>query len=187
MRRDFEDPSDTRGFYEPEPEAQQHYKLIIFDVDGTLVETRSGATFREQADDWQWLPGRVERLKALRKEGVRLAIATNQGGVAFGYLAQADILHELFVLCGEGGIAVGGMNICYYHPNATLAHFCGDNYRRKPEPGMLFDAMADFELGLLDTLFVGDMPDDQEAARRAGCDFQWAKDFFGDGDANGNT
>jgi FMN phosphatase YigB (HAD superfamily) len=27
------------------------YKLIIFDVDGTLVETKSGATFRKSEDE----------------------------------------------------------------------------------------------------------------------------------------
>ncbi len=37
------------------------HKLVIFDVDGTLTTTKSGATFRESADDWQWLPGRLEK------------------------------------------------------------------------------------------------------------------------------
>ena len=30
----------------------KQYKLIIFDVDGTLTTTKSGATFRKTADDW---------------------------------------------------------------------------------------------------------------------------------------
>jgi len=29
------------------------------------------------------------------------------------------------------------------------------------------------------TLYVGDMESDRQAAENAGCDFQWAADFFG--------
>ena len=43
-----------------------NYKLIIFDADGTLVEPASGETFRKTADDWQWLPSRLEKLRELR-------------------------------------------------------------------------------------------------------------------------
>ncbi len=156
------------------------YKLIIFDVDGTLTTTKSGATFRKSADDWQWLPGRLDKLKALRKQGVRLAIATNQGGVAFGLLDQSAILGELFAMCIAGGIPRGGLYICYNHPKASLPEFRYEDHRRKPEAGMLFDAMADFEAVASNTLFVGDRPEDEQAAYKAGCDFAWAKDFFGD-------
>src|SRR5260221_2433900 len=65
-----------------------HVKLVIFDVDGTIVTTKSGETFRKTADDWQWLPGRLEKLQELDRQGVKLAIATNQGGVAFEYRSE---------------------------------------------------------------------------------------------------
>ncbi len=154
------------------------YKLIIFDVDGTLTETKSGATFRKSADDWQWLPGRLDKLKALRKAGVRLAVATNQGGVAFGLLDQSAILGELFAMCIAGGIPRWGLYICYNHPAAKLPQFRHVDERRKPGPGMLIDAMDDFEAMPNETLMVGDRPEDEEAALNAGCDFMWAKDFF---------
>jgi D-glycero-D-manno-heptose 1,7-bisphosphate phosphatase len=154
-------------------------KLIIFDADGTLVATKSGSTFRQTSDDWQWLPGRLEKLAELKAKGVRLAVATNQGGVAFGYMKQEAILRELSRMIKEAGIPAGGLYICYTHPKATIEQYSDENdTRRKPGPGMLFDAMRDFDSEPEETLFVGDRPEDEEAAAAAGCDFIWAKDFF---------
>ncbi len=156
------------------------YKFIMFDVDGTLVITKSGATFRKSADDWQWLPGRAERLKSLKTQGVRLAVATNQGGVAFGYMQQSDILAELTRMSKEAWISAGGLYICYTHPAAKVEQYRAEDDRRKPGPGMLLEAMADFEAEPEETLYVGDRPEDEEAARNAGVAFMWANEFFND-------
>ncbi len=156
------------------------YKLCIFDVDGTLVEPKSGTTFRKDADDWQWLPGRVEKLRGLKVQGVRLAVATNQGGVAFGFMRREDILVELMKMCREVGIPSGGLYICYSHPKGSIEEYRREDDRRKPGPGMLLEAMRDFETGPDETLYVGDLPDDEQAAKNAGVAYMDAATFFGD-------
>lgn len=159
-------------------EQAQPPKLVILDIDGTLVETKSGATFRKSADDWQFLPGRIEKLTALKEQGVRLACCTNQGGVAFGYMRQEDILNELMRTCLYCGIPQGGLYICYTHPNAKIERYRADDIRRKPGPGMLLEAMSDFGAKPEETLYVGDRPEDEEAAWACGCRFMWAEEFF---------
>ncbi len=154
------------------------YKLIIFDVDGTLVSTKSGATFRKRAQDWQWMPGRLEKLHALKAQGIRMAIATNQGGVAFGYFEVTDILRELQAMARIAGIPKGGLYICYTHPKASIEQFRAVDNRRKPGPGMLLESMRDFEASPEETLYVGDLPEDEEAAKNAGVGFCWAGKFF---------
>lgn len=156
-------------------------KLIIFDVDRTLTATKSGKMFRKTADDWQWLPGRIEKLCELKTQGVHLAVATNQGGVAFGYMKQEDILAELTRMIKEAGIPTGGLYICYTHPNASIEQYKYEDGRRKPGPGMLLDAMRDFDSDPDETLYVGDRQEDKDAAEAAGVDFQWSWDFFNDG------
>jgi HAD superfamily hydrolase (TIGR01662 family) len=153
-----------------------HVKLVIFDVDGTLVTTKSGETFRKTADDWQWLPGRLEKLRALEEQGIYTAIATNQGGVAFGYLRRADILQEIARMGDEGHIIA--FEICYAHPNATLEEYRADPPCRKPNPGMLLSIIENSRYQKHETLMVGDRPEDAEAAQNAGVAFMWADEFF---------
>jgi len=156
------------------------YKMVIFDVDGTLVQPKSGATFRKSADDWQWLPGRLKKLQELKEQGVRLAIATNQGGVAFGFMQKEHILAELHRTAYEAGIPAGGVYVCYTHPKAKIEQYRADDDRRKPGPRMLQEAMNDFETDQHETLYVGDREEDEQAAKAAGVAFVWASTFFGD-------
>jgi D-glycero-D-manno-heptose 1,7-bisphosphate phosphatase len=152
------------------------YKLIIFDADGTLCTTRSGATFRKTADDWKLLPGVEQKIIELDKQGVKLAIATNQGGVAFGYMQPGDIRRELRALAEWLHIPYVAM--CFSHPAATVMQFLEDSPRRKPGPEMLNEIIKSSGESKQDTLMVGDRPEDEQAARAAGVSFMWAEDFF---------
>ena len=77
-----------------------NYKLGIFDIDGTLTEIRPEALARNprlitpnHLGEQQPIPGVSEKLAELKQHGLRLALATNRGGVAFGYntLEEANI------------------------------------------------------------------------------------------------
>lgn len=154
------------------------YKLVIFDVDGTLVKTKTGGPFRKAADDWQWLPRRLHKLFQLEIAGTKVALATNQGGVAFGYLDPDEISSELGKMAKEAHIPFVAM--CFSHPNATIEQFKEDSPRRKPAPGMLLEIIEASGEKIQDVLYVGDRTEDSHAAAAAGCDFQWSWDFFQD-------
>lgn len=151
-------------------------KLYIFDADGTLVTTKSGATFRKTADDWQWLPGRLEKLAELDQQGAKLAVASNQGGVAFGYMDAGDIRAALLDMAAEAHIPYVAM--CFSHPKASIPEYQEDSPRRKPGPGMLLEIIAALGEAKERALMIGDRPEDEEAARAAGIAFQWADEFF---------
>lgn len=156
------------------------YRFVIFDVDSTLTTTKSGETFRKDAKDWQWLPGRLERLAELHKQGITLAVASNQGGIAFGYMDEGDMQTELSILCNQAEIDY--LYVCYAHEKASVDGYAEeiDLFDRKPSPGMLFKAMLRARVSAPDTLFVGDRPEDEQAAKNAGIDFVWSKDYFKD-------
>ena len=155
------------------------YKLIIFDVDGTLVTTKSGEKFRKSADDWEWLPGRLMKLLHLNIVGIKIAMATNQGGVAFGYLNPDEIRSELEKMATHAHIPFIAM--CFDHPNGTVEQFKRDSHRRKPAPGMLLEAIKASGEAKEDVLMVGDREEDKLAAWAACIDFQWGWAFFNDG------
>lgn len=152
------------------------YRLIIFDKDGTLTrgpeEHRPPNTPSEQVV----LPGVVEKCADLRQRGIRLAIATNQGGVAFGYMSE-ETAWDLVRAVAQN-IAAEAWTLCPHHPQGTIERYTGNSECRKPVPGMLLDLIQYFDVRREQTLHVGDRDIDQEAAARAGCDFAWADEFF---------
>lgn len=156
------------------------YKLAIFDFDSTLVTSSSGAKFPQGVADRVWLPRRLEKLRALRTLGTKLAIATNQGGAAFGYFKphEFDVVVRRFAQEAD----IDAVAVCYEHPQGRVPELIAESGRRKPAPGMLLELMSTFGVSPELTLYVGDREEDREAARRARVAFEWASDFFGDGD-----
>ncbi|EIE89353.1 hypothetical protein G6F46_005521 [Rhizopus delemar] len=57
-------------------------KIAAFDLDGTLILTKSGRTFAKDEHDWRWwhpnLPKRIEELHA---EGYEIVVFSNQNGL----------------------------------------------------------------------------------------------------------
>ena len=165
------------------------YTLAIFDIDGTLTEIRP--ELREQHPrlvtpnhfgEQQAIEGVPEKLAELRQQGVRIALATNRGGVAFGYttleMAQ-QLAQEAAEMCGIPDVPV---YVCPYHARArgknAVPEFTREHDCRKPNPGMLLQAMSEAGIAPEDTIFVGDRESDQGAAENAGVRFYWAEEFF---------
>lgn len=153
-------------------------RLYIFDADGTLRRTTvEGLPCPNGPGDWELIPGVRERLSQIEWGTGRahFGIATNQGGVGVGHLTF-ETAHALLVEMVEQAFAIhppqGSIEICPHAPH--LGCPC-----RKPQPEMLLRLMHRFKVRRSETLFVGDMERDQEAARRAGIRFMWAHDFFG--------
>lgn len=159
------------------------HSLICYDIDGTLVETKSGETFRQTADDWQWLPRRLEMCKRLAAQGVAFALITNQAGVAFPWsrFTESQIQAEIDAVAREIGADFVG--VCYTTPNpkALPQYHNPSDRRRKPGCGMIEEAMQAF--GIDDprqVLMIGDREEDEAAAKAACVDFMTAENFFSD-------
>ncbi|EPY51749.1 DNA kinase/phosphatase Pnk1 [Schizosaccharomyces cryophilus OY26] len=57
-------------------------KVATFDLDGTLIKTKSGRVFAKDAGDWLWWhPNVVPTLKKLDSEGFSIVIFSNQNGI----------------------------------------------------------------------------------------------------------
>ncbi|XP_076290389.1 polynucleotide kinase 3'-phosphatase [Lasioglossum baleicum] len=60
-------------------------KIAAYDMDGTLIKTRSGLVFPKDYDDWQLIyPEVTGKLKALHGNGYKIVIFTNQHGLGSG-------------------------------------------------------------------------------------------------------
>ncbi|KAK4881724.1 hypothetical protein RN001_005043 [Aquatica leii] len=63
-------------------EVKSQSKIAAFDLDGTLIRTKSGARFAKDSDDCTLnFPEVKSKLHSLNNEGYKIVIFTNQGGV----------------------------------------------------------------------------------------------------------
>ncbi|CAM9964711.1 unnamed protein product, partial [Hapterophycus canaliculatus] len=59
--------------------------IVAFDMDGTLIKTKSGKKFGDTPDDWQlWHSKIPEVLRRWHDRGYKVAIISNQMGVGSG-------------------------------------------------------------------------------------------------------
>ncbi len=153
--------------------------LFIFDMDGTLISSYMDTPNRRYAT-WQVLPGRTELLRTLREQGHRVAIATNQAGVAFGHVTESQVARKIdAVLAALGLPADTPVAVCVAHPHAKAYRYRNpvELARRKPSGTMLRELME--TVGIHEgVVYVGDQPDDRRAARDARVSFRLADDFF---------
>lgn len=167
----------------------KQYRLIIFDLDGTLADFPQGDI----------LPG-VKEWFTNHRELQRNAIASNQGGVGLRYWMERDHFGDPSKYPTEDEVwahiasvieqldPTMYAKVCFAYraksgkwapmPEDKEGDPCWLRDYRKPAPGMLNEFMGTIYLPS-ETLMVGDSVEDEQAAQVAGCDFQWAWDFFG--------
>uniref|UniRef100_A0AAG5DNA5 PNK FHA domain-containing protein n=1 Tax=Anopheles atroparvus TaxID=41427 RepID=A0AAG5DNA5_ANOAO len=74
-------------------------KIAAYDMDGTLIKTKSGNVFPKSIDDWQIaFPEVPGKLKALHKNGFKLVIFTNQAGIGKGKVRIEDFRQKIEAL-----------------------------------------------------------------------------------------
>ena len=144
-------------------------RAVFLDKDGTLVED---VPYNVDPAQVRLMPGAAEGLRLLVAAGYRLVVVSNQSGVARGYFAEealAAVETRLRQLLEEVGVCLGGFYYCPHHPQGCVAGYAIACDCRKPQPGLVVRAAQEHGLDLSQSWFVGDILDDVEAGRRAGC------------------
>jgi DNA 3'-phosphatase len=101
--------------------------VIAFDMDGTIIATKSGKTFAVDESDWKFWDNEVPRkLQSLYIEGFSLAFLSNQGGVGKkkDVSAIAALQRKVDAIIDRVGVPIDF--ICSFN----------DDIYRKPRTGM---------------------------------------------------
>jgi D,D-heptose 1,7-bisphosphate phosphatase len=139
---------------------------IFLDKDGTLIED---VPYNVDPAQMRLCQGVATGVRRLHEAGFALVVVTNQSGVARGYFAESAIAPMEQRLRQLLGVPLAGFYYCPHHPEGTVAGYGVRCDCRKPEPGMLLRAQAELGLDLAQSWLVGDILNDVEAGRRAGC------------------
>ncbi|MEQ1599190.1 MAG: D-glycero-beta-D-manno-heptose 1,7-bisphosphate 7-phosphatase [Methylotenera sp.] len=138
-------------------------KLVILDRDGVI--NRDSANFIKNTNEWIALPGSLEAIALLNQSGFRIAIATNQSGIARGLFDMTTlnaINDKMYRALGQMG---GRIDAMFYCPHAV-----DDNCNcRKPKTGMIEDIGRRFSVELSEVYGIGDSLRDLQAFSDAGC------------------
>ena len=143
--------------------------VIFFDRDGVLNIDHG---YTHSPDQWEWVPGAMDAIKAANDAGIAVVVVTNQAGVARGYYDEPDIWRLHHHIQQQLNLRGAFIDEFYYspdHPDAVV-----DSYRaatplgRKPSPAMLSRAIRQLHLNRERAIFVGDQQSDMDAAAALG-------------------
>ena len=144
-------------------------RAVFLDKDGTLIVD---VPYNVDPARIELAPGAVDGLTRLHAAGYRLVVITNQSGVARGKFPAAalgPVEDRLRELLAEFGVPLDGFYHCPHHPGGSVPAYAIACDCRKPAPGMLIRAAAELGIDRARSWFVGDILNDVEAGRRAGC------------------
>lgn len=137
-------------------------KLVILDRDGVI--NQDSDRYIKSPDEWDPIPGSLDAIARLNRDGWRVVVATNQSGLRrrlFNIEALNRIHDTLHRQLSELGGRVEAIFFCPCLPKDNCQCY-------KPNPGMLLSISERLRVDLASVPFVGDSLRDVEAARRAG-------------------
>jgi D-glycero-D-manno-heptose 1,7-bisphosphate phosphatase len=137
--------------------AQPGRAAVFVDKDGTLVED---VPYNVDPVRIRLAEGAYEALSAFAGRGLAVIVVSNQPGVALGRFAEEALSGVKAKL--QASLKIDAFYYCPHHPEAGCE--C-----RKPNPGLLLRAAREQGIDLGRSWMIGDILNDVEAGRRAGC------------------
>jgi D-glycero-D-manno-heptose 1,7-bisphosphate phosphatase len=139
-------------------------KAIFLDRDGVIINN-SDHYYIWKLEQMRFVDGIIENLQLLIREGFKLFIVSNQGGISKGLYTKNDILklHEdLVQTFRENQIEISGIAFCPHHSEIENC-LC-----RKPASLMIDKLIARHKINKKESFLIGDSQTDMEAAKKSG-------------------
>lgn len=141
---------------------------VFLDRDGVL-NIDNGYVHR--LEDFVWVEGAPEAVKWLNDQGYLVIVVTNQAGIARGYYTEEEYLCLMDWMNEElrrRGAHIDAFYYCPHHPTEGIGPYRLECRCRKPAPGLLEQALAEWEIDTVHSLVIGDRHSDLLAAGAVG-------------------
>ncbi|WP_286262412.1 D-glycero-beta-D-manno-heptose 1,7-bisphosphate 7-phosphatase [Thalassotalea atypica] len=143
-------------------------KALFLDRDG-IINVDFG--YVHKISDFEFVEGIMDLCRYASDMGYEIYVITNQAGIARGYYSIDDfnVLTDWMIkVFKKEDIAIKGVYFCPHHPEKGTNDFVVSCKCRKPEPGMILQAVKEHELDVNKSVFIGDKLSDMHAAEAAG-------------------
>ena len=145
-------------------------KVAFLDRDGVL---NVDFGYVHNWDNFVWIPGSIEAMQKLQDHGFNIIIITNQAGIARGYYSEKDfhkLMKEMRSHLDKFNVKILDIFFCPHHIEGKTKKYRKNCSCRKPEPGMLLNAIEKYNINRNESIFIGDRESDIIAGRAAGID-----------------
>jgi D-glycero-D-manno-heptose 1,7-bisphosphate phosphatase len=158
-------------------------RAVFMDRDGTISEE---VGYVNHLGRYRVFPYAAEAVRLLNEAGWLAILVTNQAGVARGYFTEELIaaVHGMLEeeLMRTAGARLDAIYYCAHHPSVGEPPYRFDCDCRKPRPGLIHRAAADFEIELPASWMIGDRYSDIELAHNAGVRSAFVLSGYGRGE-----
>jgi D-glycero-D-manno-heptose 1,7-bisphosphate phosphatase len=152
-------------------------KAVLLDRDGVI----NALVYHQDAgvidapftpSQFRLLPRVPKAIRLLNELGLRIAVVSNQPGIAKGHL-KPEMLKAfertmVSLIHAEGG-RIDHIHYCLHHPQAKIPALRKRCNCRKPKTGLLERAATQLRVSLNECYMIGDGIPDMLAGSRAGC------------------
>ncbi|MGD9160548.1 MAG: D-glycero-beta-D-manno-heptose 1,7-bisphosphate 7-phosphatase [Desulfobacteraceae bacterium] len=157
---------------------------IFIDRDGTINEQMG---YINHLSRFNILPGVPEAIKLLNENNYLVIVVTNQSGIARGYFS-IELVEEIHTYMKDSlkkeGAEIDAVFFCPHYPGSRLKEYdikCGC---RKPNTGMIRQALDKFDIDLTQSYMIGDHYTDLEFASNANIKSIMVKTGYGLGEVD---
>ena len=133
-------------------------KAVFIDRDGTLIEE---VNFLHRVEDLQYFSFMDEAVSALKQNGFKVVVVTNQSGIGRGIYSEAEMNSVHAQIQNDLTEKLDAIYFCPHLPDENCA--C-----RKPNLGMIEAATKDLPIDLANSWMIGDKKLDVELGLNAG-------------------
>ncbi|MDB2676311.1 HAD family hydrolase [Amylibacter sp.] len=143
-------------------------KALFLDRDGVVNQDHG---YVHKIKDFKFIDGIFDLTRAAISKGYLIFIITNQAGIGRGYFSVSDFDLLTFWMCeqfNDQGVSVSKVYYSPFHPEHGIGYFKKDDMSRKPNPGMIIQAVDEFNINLSESILIGDKLSDIQAGLNAG-------------------
>jgi D-glycero-D-manno-heptose 1,7-bisphosphate phosphatase len=143
-------------------------KALLLDRDG-VINVNYG--YVHEVENCHFLDGIFDLTRLATKENYIICIVTNQAGIGRGYYTEHqfhDFMDWMTAVFEGEGVLISKVFYSPYHPIHGVGKYKKNDFSRKPNPGMLLDAINTFSIDARGSILIGDSVSDIQAGIAAG-------------------